>query len=449
MLGELRDIPCAVKIGTLKISGAGFADDISVMSTSLFTLQHLTDVCVNHSRKWRYEFGPSKIQLIIYGGQGGQLVINNHVIYNVEGANHLGVPLCSTKHAEKIATDARIQIHKKISYMIQGICARNGGINPMSASKVYLSVEIPRLLYGCQVWPISDDNVELMERAHQDAARRLQGLPQQCAGPAATVLMGWLSVQATIDMYRLIYPWTLLRIPNLFKKNLSNLLIETFHMPNSKRNKTGPLSKIVKTCHKYNIQEKVLSLLILNPNHISREQWKKIVKNVIWSQYRNNWYMQCILFKSLSMFVKSVNNVAMSWMWRLCRDRPQSIRKCKCTGRLVVSSVNYYIMYTKSSKLCQLCSMYSRLCHEHVLFECPALVNERVKRWTRVIESMPAALISSIDCMNTSEKLVFILSGLNCEYVSEWRDIYEEIANFIFYMNHEFRQLAVTIDNNT
>ena len=30
--------------------------------------------------------------------------------------------------------------------------------------------------------------------------------------------MGWLSVQATIDMYKLIYLWTLLRIPNLFQK---------------------------------------------------------------------------------------------------------------------------------------------------------------------------------------------------------------------------------------
>ena len=104
--------------------------------------------------------------------------------------------------------------------------------------------------------------------------------------------------------------------------------------------------------------------------------------------------MQCILFKRWSMLVKSVNTVAMSWMWRLCRDRPQSIRKFKCIARLVVSSVNYYIMYTKSSKLCQLCSIYSRLCHEHVLLECPSLVNERVKRWTRVIESMPAAFIT-------------------------------------------------------
>ena len=45
LLEELRGIPCAVKIGNLKISGVGFADDISVMS--LYTLQHLTDVCVN------------------------------------------------------------------------------------------------------------------------------------------------------------------------------------------------------------------------------------------------------------------------------------------------------------------------------------------------------------------------------------------------------------------
>ena len=81
--------------------------------------------------------------------------------------------------------------------------------------------------------------------------------------------------------------------------------------------------------------------------------------------------------------------------------------------------------------------MYSRLCHEHVLFECPALVKERVKRWTRVIESMPAALISSIECMNASEKLVFILSGLNCEYVSEWRDIYEEILFCLFFSSYK------------
>ena len=90
----------------------------------------------------------------------------------------------------------------------------------------------------------------------------------------------------------------------------------------------------------------------------------------------------------------------------------------------------------------------SRLCHEHVLFECPELVNERVKRWTRVKQSMPEALISSVVHINTSGKLVFVLSGLKCEYVSKWTEIYEQIVNFVYSMNHEFRHLAVTIYTN-
>ena len=39
----------------------------------------------------------------------------------------------------------------------------------------------------------------------------------------------------------------------------------------------------------------------------------------------------------------------------------------------------------------------------------------------------------------------YCLNVQHCEYVSEWRYIYEEIVNFIFYMNHEFRQLAVSV----
>ena len=49
---------------------------------------------------------------------------------NVEGANHLGVPLCSTKHAKNLH---QMQVLKfiKIAFIIQGICVHNGGINPI------------------------------------------------------------------------------------------------------------------------------------------------------------------------------------------------------------------------------------------------------------------------------------------------------------------------------
>ena len=355
----------------------------------------------------------------------------------MEGANHLGVPLCSTKRAEILATESRIQIHKK-----NIVHARHGGINPMSASKVYLSIAMPRLLYGCQVWPISDNNVNLMERAHQDAARRLQGLPQQRADPAATALMGWLSVRATIDMYRLFFLWTLIRIPNILQQIVSDFLIESFHKSFSKCNGPGPLCMLARTCHKYNIQDTVIKLLILNLNRISRYTWKKIVKNIVWSHYKNNWYMECIMYKSLSIFLKCVNSVAMSWLWHLCKDRPKSIRKCKSTARMLISNTNLYVKYTRISRLCPLCSMYCRLCHEHVLFECPALDNERVKCWTRVTLSMPPAMQSEVEHMNNSRKLIFVFSGLNCNYMKEWIHIYDEMVNFMYNLNRSFQLLA-------
>ena len=64
-----------------------------------------------------------------------------------------------------------------------------------------------------------------------------------------------------------------------------------------------------------------------------------------------------------------------------------------------------------------------------------------VKRWIRVKQYMPQALRSSVECMNISKQLVFILSVLNCAYVRELIQIYEEILNFIYFMSSNFRQL--------
>ena len=61
---------------------------------------------------------------------------------------------------------------------------------------------------------------------------------------------------------------------------------------------------------------------------------------------------------------------------------------------------------------------------------------------------MPQTLRSSVEYMNTSEKIIFILGRFNCEYADEWIEIYEGIVNFIYFMNHEFRHLAVTMYNN-
>ena len=89
--------------------------------------------------------------------------------------------------------------------MVQGIGSATQGINPITASKLYWAVALPRLLYGCEVWGISDQHISLFQKAHEWAARAFQGLPGHSPALAATGMLGWLSIEAIIDLRRLCY----------------------------------------------------------------------------------------------------------------------------------------------------------------------------------------------------------------------------------------------------
>ena len=54
-------------------------------------------------------------------------------------------------------------------------------------------------------------------------------------------------------------------------------------------------------------------------------------------------------------------------------------------------------------------------------------------------------LINTNQFLIKAKQIVFIFKY---EYVSEWIDIYEEIENCVYFVNHEFKHSAVTIYNN-
>ncbi len=51
---------------------------------------------------------------------------------------------------------------------------------------------------------------------------------------------------------------------------------------------------------------------------------------------------------------------------------------------------------------------------------------------------MPPAMVQSIEIMTPREKLVFFLSGLNCELVTEWRHVYIAIVDYVYTIYKEF-----------
>ena len=70
----------------------------------------------------------------------------------------------------------------------------------------------------------------------------------------------------------------------------------------------------------------------------------------------------------------------------------------------------------------------------HVLFRCKAVAHTRLFWWGKIIETMPPAMVLSIDAMGDSERLTFILSGLKCErIVPAWSDVMVNIGKFVYF----------------
>ena len=81
-----------------------------------------------------------------------------------------------------------------------------------------------------------------------------------------------------------------------------------------------------------------------------------------------------------------------------------------------------------------MCTDYVRDTAQHVLFECSALIAIRDAYISKLKFTMPFAMKREFLNMNNREKMYFILSGLECDFCTEWICIYRAIAVFIHEM---------------
>ena len=215
LLEELLDIARPLKINNHILTCPAFADDLAIVSKSNASLQHKVDIAKCHSRKWRYNLSIPKIRIVAFNhitkGQPCTVTLDNQLRHCVDGHLHVGVSLCASVAAERTfcASGERVRQHRTFCCMVQGIGSTTQGNNPITASKLYWAVALSRLLYGCEVWGIRNQHISLFQEAHEWAARAFQGLPAQSPAPAATGMIGWLSIEAIIDLRRLCYVYKL------------------------------------------------------------------------------------------------------------------------------------------------------------------------------------------------------------------------------------------------
>ena len=441
-------VQCMVglQLGDTDVTCPAYADDIVVLTTNVATLQVLLNKVHEFSRQWRLKFNAAKCAIVVYGKDKNpdfNLTLGSNPIKRKDGHTHLGTLLSPHKACAAAHIRSRITDCKKPAYAISAIGSRKAPVTPKSASHVYETVCLPKLLYGLEVTDIPDTSVIELESFHASVAKTIQVLPDQCANVGAIKSMGWITVRGLIDIARLLFLWRLILLPmsNIYKKVL---VYRYVHLTESHSSKCqGPLQKMLEAANKYSLSEIVNQGIELGEK-MSMSSWKKMVKSIVYSNEQRMFQISCRIYPSLYQLIACTPNVEMSSWWKFVQEEPYMLKKCKDIMRLLLgchklNSCTYkYSNNDIQNAMCTKCMFYEVESVSHFLFKCTMFEDIRAEQWSNIIANCPTeAMKEDILAMSSEQRTTYLLSGLRNSYIPEWKPMFDAIATYVNAMYKE------------
>ena len=321
-------------------------------------------------------------------------------------------------------------------HLSQGIGSIRVPMNPVTASKLYWQAAVPKMTYGLDVLKTNRDTIARLEQSHCEAAKVIQGLPKQTAGIGCLATVGWNSMEAHIDILRLLFLWRLLTLPVMCIFKVVLLLRLHYHLFCGKdKLHSGPTWMMVTTCKKYGLLDYVANACRTGDG-MTLVSWKRLVYSVVKKKDIQRWKVSCNFYSSLLMLNVHITCFRVIGWWVHVKFKPLSAWKVKILLKCLfnVDQLNVNVSkYTGGSEnsRCRKCIDVVSENIKHVLFECPGNQEYRESEWKKVKDALLPNLFQSIECLAPSERTSFILNAFNCDYIQEWSQNYEVILNYI------------------
>ena len=428
---QLRD---SIRIYDIDVSCPAFADDVSFIANSKYNMQKMFNIAYGYACKWRFEFSPQKCKVLRFGKD-----LNPKVKIKLGGCDiteskcetHLGVGLVTDKKAELEFLSSRISKCNPILFSMKSIGSKHVPLSPVTATKLYWSVCIPKLVYGFEVMDVKGPALDTIESFHCKAAKFLQGLPDQAVNIGSFVTIGWKPLEFHIDYVRLMFLWRILMLPmsNIYKTVLVRRIIHCVEQFNDKR--CGPVKNILDTCIKYNLQSFVMDA-IENASYCNMAQWKKMVRHLVENKYVRQVSVTKPLFKSLQYM--SICCFMSPW-WHYAHRCPSKSRESRAIVQLLLNKDRYV------HSVCVYCDVQTRVNTHHILFDCSHFAGIREILWSEVELVGPPVLVQHLNEMSSSERCSFILNGFHTGYTVEWQELYMALSSFVFQMIKKYEKI--------
>ena len=181
LLVQLSDKTDGVSLGDVHLNSFAYADDVSLISSTVPGLQRLIDLCCNYAQRWRFRFGLKKTKCFVSGkhsfGKEPIWKIDNQVIENVDELEILGVTFSRSGSAH---VDNRIIKCKKAFYGLRDSGLGYPGCASMVKSHIWKTVCQPVLSYGCDCIPLTKSGIAALNTTQSNLVKQSMGFSKRC-----------------------------------------------------------------------------------------------------------------------------------------------------------------------------------------------------------------------------------------------------------------------------
>ena len=194
-----------------------YADDLALIASSPKDLQSMIDIVAQYAKKWRYRLNPQKSKVLVFGSKAPppstSWSINSEKLETVKEYLHLGI-LRSTTPSTLNRTLRHINLGWSSYFALNRAGTRFGCLHPITALWLYTSIALPRMLYGAEIWCLTNTELEMFERAHRKILRTIQGLPIRCPKESIGTLLGGSTISDLITYKKLSFLIPIASLPS-------------------------------------------------------------------------------------------------------------------------------------------------------------------------------------------------------------------------------------------
>lgn len=436
LLLQLKKSNMGAKIGGINITCPAYADDIALVAVSPGKLQTLLDIAHAHSKKWRYLYNADKSEVLCFTKvhKHHQFWLGNEKIQTKDKCKHLGTVVANAaKNVEKDVSDAMYR-GKQALYSLRGIGSASVPTSTLVMSRLYWSVCVPVITYGCEVTTLSEQSRTVLESGHWEIAKLIQKLPKNVSNPCVLRQVGWINIISFIEMLKLCFLWRILgmSITSVYKQVAVKRIL--MFVKENVANNMSPTCDILKAARKYDILH-IIVQSITSGEFMPLCSFKALIKCKIQQREFQQHVISLNMYKKAVLYDDCITSCT-TWPWFVHASKyPETSRKCTTLLRLIVG------IEIDCMSSC-ICSAGYTMTASHVLFECILIKHIGNILWKKVEVALPKGMLKDINEMSPKEKIVFIGSGFRSKYMVEFIGAYNALLDYVCAMNSELKKIV-------